>query len=213
VAEQVRPTAAVHADDEHLRFEHVATLPAGGSVADVRVVAGSARGRQLTAPPGRDTRPTADRVREAMFNALTSLDLVVGARVVDLFAGSGALGIEALSRGAAHCTFVESDWGATAAIHANLNATGLARQATVSAGRVDTWLYANAGATYDLALADPPYVFDDWPSLLSAVPAPFLVAETGRDVALPDTPAASWERVRERRYGVTVVTFLRRLAP
>ena len=73
----------------------------------MRVVAGTARGRRLVAPAGRDTRPTSDRVRESIFNALHSLGAVEGATVVDLFAGSGALGIEALSRGAAHCTFVE----------------------------------------------------------------------------------------------------------
>ncbi len=180
---------------------------------DVRVVAGAARGRPLVAPPGCDTRPTGDRVREAVFNALNSLDLLVGARVVDLFAGSGALGVEALSRGAAHCTFVEADWGATAAIHANLNSTGLARQATVSPGRVDTWIAANRGAAFDLALADPPYVFDEWPALLDTVPAPFLVAESGRPVVPGDRQAASWEVVRERQYGVAVVTFLRRIEP
>ena len=75
----------------------------------MRVVAGTAGGRRLTAPAGSGTRPTPDRVREAVFNALGSLDAVIDARVADLYAGSGALGFEALSRGAAHCTFVERD--------------------------------------------------------------------------------------------------------
>lgn len=179
----------------------------------VRVVAGSARGRPLVAPPGRGTRPTGDRVREAVFNALNSLDLLVGARVVDLFAGSGSLGIEALSRGASHCTFVEVDWGATAAIHTNLNATGFGSQATVAVGRVDTWLAANPAGEFDLVLADPPYVFDEWSVLLDVVPAPFVVAESGRAVDPGATAASSWEVVRERQYGVAVVTFLRRIEP
>ena len=75
----------------------------------MRVVAGELRGRRIEAPPGGDTRPTTDKVREAVFNSLGSLDLVRDARVADLFAGSGALGIEALSRGASHCIFVERD--------------------------------------------------------------------------------------------------------
>ena len=179
----------------------------------MRVVAGSARGRSLQTPPGRDTRPTADRVREAIFNALRSLDLVVDATVVDLFAGSGALGIEALSRGARQCTFVEANWAAMAAIHANLAATGLASHATVAAGRVETWMLSNR-EHFDLALADPPYAFDDWASLLASVPADVLVAESDRAIDPPPSidhaERPSWEVVRERQYGTTVVTFLRR---
>src|SRR5688500_6095905 len=99
----------------------------------MRVVGGSAGGRRLRAPAGRSTRPTADRVREAMFNSLGSLDAVVGARVLDLFAGSGALGIEALSRGAAAATFVDSDARALAVVRANLDDTGLAGATLVRA--------------------------------------------------------------------------------
>jgi len=86
----------------------------------MRVVAGSCRGRKIAAPAGTDTRPTSDRVREAIFNALGSMQVVENARVADLFAGSGALGIEALSRGAAHCTFVERNRKAREVIHGNL---------------------------------------------------------------------------------------------
>ena len=171
----------------------------------MRVVAGSARGRTLQAPPGRDTRPTADRVREAIFNALGSLGAVEGARVVDLFAGSGALGIEALSRGAAWCTFVERDRAARAAITANLAATGLAARATVVAADVMAWLARGAGP-FDLALADPPYAFDDWPALLALVPADLVVVESDREV----DPGPGWAHVRTRRYGGTVVSFVRR---
>ncbi len=91
----------------------------------MRVVAGELRGRRIDAPPGNDTRPTTDKVREATFNALGSLDLVRDALVVDLYAGSGALGIEALSRGAAHCTFVERDRSALRTLRDNLAALGL----------------------------------------------------------------------------------------
>ena len=91
----------------------------------MRIVAGELRGGGSSAPPAATTRPTTDKVREAVFNALASLDVVVDAHVVDLYAGSGALGIEALSRGAAHCTFVERDRGAVRAIDENIAALGL----------------------------------------------------------------------------------------
>src|SRR4051794_3909992 len=100
----------------------------------MRVVAGTVKGRRLEAPKGEQTRPTSDYVREAIFNTLGSLlgiDAVEDATVVDLFAGSGAFGIEALSRGAAHATFVDGDRRAVAATRANLAATGFERQATV----------------------------------------------------------------------------------
>ncbi|MGA1345675.1 MAG: RsmD family RNA methyltransferase, partial [Ilumatobacteraceae bacterium] len=95
----------------------------------MRVVAGELRGRRIVAPAGRDTRPTTDRVREAIFNALGSAGLVEGALVADLFAGSGALGIEALSRGAERCVFVETDRAALAALEQNLDHLGLRSRA------------------------------------------------------------------------------------
>src|SRR3954451_2504981 len=97
----------------------------------MRVVAGEARGIRLVAPKGLDIRPTSDRVREAVFNALGSLGAVEGATVVDLFAGTGALGIEALSRGAAHATFVDRDRIAVDTVRRNLDATKLGDQATI----------------------------------------------------------------------------------
>src|ERR687892_855757 len=109
------------------------TLVTGRYRPRVRVVGGSARGRTLVAPPGGRTRPTSDRVREAIFNALWSRGAVEGARVADLFAGSGALGVEALSRGAAHATFVDSDRAARAAIHRNVETCGVADRATIAA--------------------------------------------------------------------------------
>jgi 16S rRNA (guanine966-N2)-methyltransferase len=177
-------------------------------VAPVRVVAGTAKGRRLAAPPGQSTRPTADRVREASFNALGSLDAVVGASVLDLFAGSGALGIEALSRGAATATFVDDDPRALGVVRANLESTGLADRATVV--RADATRFVAAGdQSFDLALLDPPYAFDDdaWKRLLDVLPAPLAVLESGREVVPPE----GWEVLRAKRYGSTVVSIARRV--
>ena len=164
-----------------------------------------AGGRRLQAPPGRRLRPTSEKVREAIFASLGSLGAVEGARVLDLFAGTGALGIEALSRGAAAATFVDSDAQAVAAIRANLAATGL--EGTVVRSDVLRFLQADPGQ-YDLVLADPPYDFTDWRLLLNALPAPLAVLESGSAVGLDAVP--TWTTVRERRYGDSVVTLARR---
>ena len=140
-------------------------------------MAGELRGRRIEAPPGSDTRPTTDKVREAVFNALVSRDLVRDARVADLFAGTGALGIEALSRGADHCTFVERDRNVVRTLLANVERLGLADRSRVLAADA---LSQARGLDVDLVLADPPYDFDAWPRLLAAVRAPFVVAEAGR---------------------------------
>lgn len=171
----------------------------------MRVVAGSARGRRLVGPQGRDTRPTSDRVREAVFNALHSIGALEGARVLDLFAGSGALGIEALSRGASAAVFVESERSALAAIRTNLAGTGLADRAEVVAGDAVRFC-ATTARRFDLGLADPPYAFDAWPQLAAVLPADMIVAESDRIVEL----GAGWAVTRERRYGGTVVVFGRR---
>ncbi|HEU0019142.1 MAG TPA: 16S rRNA (guanine(966)-N(2))-methyltransferase RsmD [Thermoleophilaceae bacterium] len=119
----------------------------------MRVVAGELRGRKLVAPPGDATRPTADRVREALFSILGD---VSGARVLDLYAGSGALGIEALSRGAAAAVFVDSSQAAVTAIRRNLSELGL--EAPVQRRDALAYLAAAAdGDPYDLVFADPPY--------------------------------------------------------
>jgi 16S rRNA (guanine(966)-N(2))-methyltransferase RsmD len=123
----------------------------------MRVVAGAAKGHPLKVPKGNAVRPTTDRVREALFSILGSG--VEGARVLDLFAGSGALGIEALSRGATHATFVEMSPPAVAVIHANLATTRLAPAADVRTQAVDRALaaLASAGLRFDLVFLDPPY--------------------------------------------------------
>ena len=169
----------------------------------MRVVGGTARGRTLVAPAGRRTRPTADRVREAVFNALWSRGALDGARVVDLFAGSGALGIEALSRGAVHATFVDSDRAARAAVVRNLDACGFTDRADVVPAPVERFLDMLA-QPFDVAFCDPPYAFDGWPDVLAAHPAPLVVAEAGDPIDVPD----GWTLVRDSRYGAAWVGFL-----
>ena len=168
----------------------------------MRVIAGELRGRRLAAPPGTGTRPTSDRVREATFNALGSMDAVVDADVLDGFAGSGALGIEALSRGAARCTFVERDRAALAVLRANLEVCRLGPdRATIVGG--DVHLLDGA---WHLALLDPPYAYEGWEALLTGLDADVAVCESGAPIALP----AGWAVAREKAYGATVVTILRR---
>ena len=124
-----------------------------------RVIAGAAGGRRLAVPPGTSTRPTSDRAREGLFaSVLSELGSLDGKRVLDLYAGSGAVGLEALSRGAAHVLLVESDARAAAVIKANIAAVGLAG-ATVAADRAERLLTRPPGAAdrYDLVFADPPY--------------------------------------------------------
>ena len=176
-----------------------------GHTVDMRVVSGDLGGRKLVTPDGSDTRPTSDRVREAMFNSLFSLDAIEGACVLDAFAGSGALGIEALSRGALHATFVETGRDALAALRENLETLQLGAQGRVVPGDALAHLERTAaeGSHYDLVLLDPPYGFDQWDELLAAVPVGArVVIESDREVVVPD----SWEVHRRKRYGGTVVT-------
>ncbi len=177
----------------------------------MRVVAGSARGRRLVAPQGRDTRPTADRVREAIFNALHSRGLIEGATMCDLFAGSGALGIEALSRGAARVTFVDRAGPALACLRTNLAVTQLAGRADI-VGRDVAVFVAGEPGPFDVALVDPPYAFDGWGTLLDALhrmPVEVVVAESNRALAAPP----GWSVSRSARYGSTVVTLFARVDP
>ncbi|MDP9020580.1 MAG: 16S rRNA (guanine(966)-N(2))-methyltransferase RsmD [Actinomycetota bacterium] len=172
----------------------------------MRVVAGRARGRRLVSPRGRAVRPTSDRVREATFNALTSLGALEDASVLDLFAGSGALGIEALSRGAAAATFVDHDPSALATVRSNLAATGLASAATVVRSDASRFVASGPGR-FDLALLDPPYDFEGpaWSRLMDVLDAGLAVLESDREV----DPGSRWEPIRVKRYGATVVTLVR----
>lgn len=122
-----------------------------------RIVAGKAGGRRLKVPPS-GTRPTSERVRESLFNALESAGELAGARVLDLYAGSGALGLEALSRGAAEAMFVESDRRAVAVLKSNVAEVNLG--GTVRAGQVENVVAAPAPEPFGLVLADPPYAVD-----------------------------------------------------
>ncbi|MGH8980528.1 MAG: RsmD family RNA methyltransferase [Acidimicrobiales bacterium] len=170
----------------------------------MRVIAGSSRGRRLPARLPGTVRPTADRVREAIFDMLGSMGGVDGLTVLDLFCGSGALGLEALSRGAASVAFVDHDAAALAAVETNLKATGLedARAALVRAV-LPAWL--GRAAHVDLALCDPPYTFGDWRTLLESLDADVVVLESSSPVVPPE----GWVVARERRYGGTLVTVAR----
>lgn len=122
----------------------------------MRIIAGDWRGRKLAAPKGDATRPTGDRTRETLFSMLASrLGTFEGLKVADLFAGSGALGLEALSRGATHCLFVEQDKAAIDAIRANIQTLGARERSAVQHGSVLSLVPAKE--PYDLILLDPPY--------------------------------------------------------
>ena len=167
----------------------------------MRIVAGTLGGRRIAAPRGRDVRPTSDRVREALFSILGAR--VAGARVLDLFAGTGALGLEALSRGAATAVFVDRD---VSAVRANLEALGL--EAEVH--RCDALAFVRAGGgPFDLVFLDPPYksasdlapkLADTLPALLA--PAAIVVSESDRRAPLDIPPL---EIQDERRYGDTLI--------
>jgi 16S rRNA (guanine(966)-N(2))-methyltransferase RsmD len=173
----------------------------------MRVIAGSRKGHKLAAPRGLDTRPTSDRVRENVFNLVGPVD---GATVLDLFAGSGAMGIEALSRGAARAVFVENDADAVRTIERNLDKLRLTGARVVRADAITTLAQeAAAGREYDLVLVDPPYgMFDalqpklarHLPSLLAA--DGLLVVETDARVE-PELPL---ERRTSRTYGNARIT-------
>ena len=217
----MRSTPAIHADDRVGRgfgspqFAVNRVVAHGNSQADVntnprsvecvRVVAGELRGRRIESPEGKATRPTTDMAREAIFNSLGSHYDLFGARIVDCFAGTGALGIEALSRGAGHVTFIERDKRALEALTSNIETLGVADRSTVVRG--DAMVHVAQCTDATLALADPPYDFAEWPEFLAVVPCNLVVAEAAAPVAAP----AGWEVLREKRYGRTHVTFLRRV--
>jgi 16S rRNA (guanine966-N2)-methyltransferase len=171
----------------------------------VRVIGGTCRGRLLRAPPGQATRPTSDRVREAIFDVLGSLVDLEGMSVVDLFAGSGAMGIEAISRGASSAVFVEEAAPALGAIRDNLASLDIEDRARVV--REDALLFLERPHQFDLALCDPPYEFEAWDSVLGRLHATLAVLESHRPVEVP----VGWEVVRNKRYGGTLVTVVRSL--
>lgn len=179
----------------------------------MRIIAGQWRGRPLLAPPGQATRPTSDRAREGLFSMLASrLGSFEGLAVADLFAGTGALGLEALSRGAAHCTFYEKDRAALDTLKRNLDKLGAAPRADLRAQPVEHAL--PPAAPCDLILMDPPYDLGLAQAALDRIggggwlaPGGWLSIETaGESLALP----AGLRPEAERRFGKALVTILSR---
>lgn len=176
----------------------------------MRIIAGKLKGRRIAAPAGRDVRPTSDRLRETLFNVLA--DSVSGARVLDAFAGTGALGIEALSRGAGTATFMERDAGAARTLEANLRACGVFEACAIIR---DDFLSAHmACAPYDLVLLDPPYDIAPLQEVVARGVA--LAAESGRVVlehsrrrVSPET-AGSFRRYRILTAGDSALSFYQR---
>lgn len=170
----------------------------------MRIIAGQWRGRQIAAPPGRDVRPTLDRVREAWMSIVQPY--LVGAKVVDLFAGSGALGLETLSRGAAVAHFVERHAKTFAVLQQNVETLGARGSAMLHRQDVFTFLRGAGEGEFDVAFADPPYGGDDAARLaelwLERPFAKLLGIEHDSRVALPGNPDA-------RRYGTTALSFFR----
>lgn len=175
-----------------------------------RIVAGIAGGRRLVVPP-KGTRPTSERVREALFSALGSAMELSGARVLDLYAGSGALGLEALSRGAVSATFVESDRGALAVLEKNVAAVGLPG-ARVRRGTVTSVLATPPEEPYHLVLADPPYGTDVRAVLAGVLawlgPGSLVVLERARRDGLPEWPEPL-RPLKVSRYGDTELHWAR----
>ena len=181
----------------------------------MRIVAGRHRGRKLNAPPGEDTRPTSDRAREALFNILErGPPKLRGCRFLDLFAGTGAVALEALSRGAASAVLVENARPAVAAIRANIAACGEGRRAqllTDDAAKLGRY----SGEPFDIAFLDPPYLSGLLPPTLGRLarggwlaPGARVVCELAADEIL-ELPAVALEAEDQRRYGAARLVFLR----
>lgn len=178
-----------------------------------RIIAGRARGLRLDVP-GSGTRPTSDRVRESLFGALDSLDAIAGARVLDLYAGSGALGLEALSRGALSVDLVERSRQAAVIVRRNVTTVGRSLNnpaAHVHESSVSTFLKRPTGP-YDLVFTDPPYDLDDasmTSDLIALAPRlsedAVVVIERARRSTPPDVVAAGLEVFREKAYGDTAL--------
>lgn len=178
----------------------------------MRVIAGAARSIRLVAPRDRGTRPITDRVKETLFGILGGR--VLDARVLDLYAGSGALGIEALSRGARHATFVEQGRDALAAIRTNLQRTRLEEAASVRGHDVLHYLDGPPDAPFDLVLIDPPYADEALLAPLERLgrhlaPGATIVVKHFWRTPVPEVDGL--QRWRDRRFGETGLTFLERV--
>jgi 16S rRNA (guanine966-N2)-methyltransferase len=181
----------------------------------MRVIAGTAKGKTLASVPGDRTRPITDRVKSALFSILTSQDLVEGRRYLDLFGGTGAVGIEALSRGAAQAVFCERDRSALAVLRRNLELTGLASRATVVPGDAFRYLEQPVTDSFDVIYIAPPQYRGLWLSALQAVAArcPGLLAEGGQAIVQvfpkewSEPALANLELLDRRQYGSTALIF------
>ncbi|MCS7222457.1 MAG: 16S rRNA (guanine(966)-N(2))-methyltransferase RsmD [Anaerolineae bacterium] len=178
----------------------------------MRVIAGVAKGRRLHSVPGETTRPITDRVKEALFDILS--DRVVGCRFLDLFGGTGAVGIEALSRGAAHCTFVEKSWQATRTIYKNLALTGLSERAEVVRGDSFAYLRRSGLDPFDIIYVAPPQYRGLWRKALEQLDTrPELLTPDGLVIVqihpreAEDMPLRHFVLKSERRYGSTLLRF------
>jgi len=185
----------------------------------VRIIAGAYKGRRLATPRGETTRPTADQVRIALLDTL--MPWLPEARVLDLFAGAGGVGLEALSRGAAHATFVERDARAVQALRANVTTLGVERAARIVRDDVRRALQTlwREGGRFDVVFLDPPYDGDDVVSTLEALGGIDLLADGAVVVAqhltkrAPDASVGGLTAFRARRFGETTLTFFRRATP
>lgn len=179
----------------------------------MRVISGSARGRRLKELQGMDTRPTTDKVKESLFNIIQFE--IEGRRVLDLFGGTGQLGIEALSRGADHCTFVDMRKEAAALIRENLRLTGLSERSRVVQGDALSFL-SSCGEKFDVILLDPPYHTELLEKSVKRITEfdilrehGIIICESAAERELPALPPP-YERGREYRYGKIRLTVCRR---
>lgn len=172
----------------------------------VRIIGGELRSRRITFSDGEGLRPTADRIRETLFNWLQ--EQVGGARCLDLFAGSGALGFEAMSRGASALDVVEAEAGAVQALRDNIHQLGLAH-AAVHATKAQTWIENNAGQStpYDIVFLDPPYAMAILYPVCAMLQASHLLADGCRiyiensDQLIPQSLPANWELMKQKKSG------------
>ncbi|MFA5536225.1 MAG: 16S rRNA (guanine(966)-N(2))-methyltransferase RsmD [Bacillota bacterium] len=177
----------------------------------MRIIAGKAKGMILHAPKGYATRPTGSRVKEALFNSIQGLELE--ARVLDLFAGSGALGLEALSRGAGYVVFVENSPTAIRSLTYNIEKTGWQAQTRVVGMDVLSFLKSCQEKPFDLIFIDPPYSYEKWPEILNLLAGKKLLKDMGRLILEQSVSTGQnqliegFELIKAKQYGSTALLF------